>query len=78
MLTIQLDIAKYHCLYIQGAVAFQTSGVFLTHPVHVLLRKELFSIFQAPPKHRLFILPIIIISFLTPITLTPLPDYLKL
>ena len=33
MLAIQSNIAKYHCLYMQGAVAFQTPSVFLTHPV---------------------------------------------
>ena len=33
MLAIQSGIAKYYCLYTQGAVASQTSGVFLTHPV---------------------------------------------
>ena len=34
MLAIQSDIAKYHCLYTQGAVAFQMPGVFfLTYPV---------------------------------------------
>ena len=33
MLAIQSGIAQYHCLYIQGAVPFQTPGVFLTHPV---------------------------------------------
>ena len=32
MLAIQSGIAKYHCLYTQGAVAFQTVR-FLTHPV---------------------------------------------
>ena len=34
MLAIQSGIAKHHCLYTQGAVAFQTSGGFLTHPVY--------------------------------------------
>ena len=29
MLAIQSDIAKYHCIYIQGAVAVKTPGVFL-------------------------------------------------
>ena len=28
MLAIQSGIAKYHCLYNQGAVAFQTPGFF--------------------------------------------------
>ena len=28
MLAIQSNIAKYHCLYTQGAVAFQTPGIF--------------------------------------------------
>ena len=28
MFAIQSNIAKYHCLYIQEAVAFQTPGVF--------------------------------------------------
>ena len=33
MLAIQSGIVKYHCLYAKGAVASQTLGVFLTHPV---------------------------------------------
>ena len=33
MLAIQSGIAKYNCLYSQEAAAFQTLGVFLTHPV---------------------------------------------
>ena len=33
MLAIQSGIANYHCLYTQGALAFQTPGAFLTHPV---------------------------------------------
>ena len=37
MLAIQSSIAKYHCLYIQGVVAFQTPDVFLTHPVYDVL-----------------------------------------
>ena len=32
MLAIQSNIAKYHCLYIQGAVAFQTPGIFFDSP----------------------------------------------
>ena len=36
MLAIQSCIAKYHCLYAQGAVASQTPGVFLTHQVQIV------------------------------------------
>ena len=32
MLAIQSGIAKYHCMYTQGAVASQTSGVFFDSP----------------------------------------------
>ena len=32
MLAIQSGIAKYHCLYAQGAVASQTPGVFFYSP----------------------------------------------
>ena len=32
MLAIQSDIAKYRCLCGQGAVAFQTPGVFSDSP----------------------------------------------
>ena len=32
MLAIQSGIAKYRCLYTQGAVAFQTPGLFLDSP----------------------------------------------
>ena len=35
MLTIQSSIATFHCLCTQRAVAFQTPGVFLTHPVDI-------------------------------------------
>ena len=37
MLAIQSGIAKYHCLYTQGAVAFQTPGVFSDSPGSVRL-----------------------------------------
>ena len=33
MLAIQSGIAKYHCVYTRGAVAFQTQGFFSTHPI---------------------------------------------
>ena len=33
MLAMQSDITKYHCVYTQGAVAFQTPGDFFTHSV---------------------------------------------
>ena len=35
---MQSGTAKYHCLYTQGAVAFQTPNVFFTHSVwyHVM------------------------------------------
>ena len=32
MLAIQSGIVKYHCLYTEGAVAFQTLGVFFYSP----------------------------------------------
>ena len=40
MLAIQSGIAKYHCLYTQGAEASQTSGVFFDapHPVFFCFR----------------------------------------
>ena len=37
MLAIQCGIAKYHCIYTQGLVASQTSGVVSTHPVEKLV-----------------------------------------
>ena len=37
MSAIQSGIAKYHCLYTEGAVvAFQAPGVFLIHTVEIL------------------------------------------
>ena len=33
MLAIKSDIAKYHRLHTERAVAFQMLGVFFTHPV---------------------------------------------
>ena len=40
MLAIQSGIANYHCLYTQGAEAFQTSGVFFDSP-GIVYREEL-------------------------------------
>ena len=39
MLTIPSDLAKYYCVYIQGAVAFQRLGI-LTHSVKSCKQKQ--------------------------------------
>ena len=41
MLAIQLGIVKYHCLYTQGAVAFQTPGVFVDSPGRKIVKRLL-------------------------------------
>ena len=62
MLAVQSDIAKYHCMYTQGAVDFHTPGFFdtavapwslpLAHigiHIDVLTSRE-----QLPFKHRVY------------------------
>ena len=45
MLAIRSDIAKYHYLFTQGAVAFQTPGLILIHPVVLLLEIFVYHLF---------------------------------
>ena len=54
MLAIQSDIAKYRCLYSQGAVAFQTPGVFSDSPgtVKAKLCTVIYLIAAAIPGKR--------------------------
>ena len=58
MLAIESSIAKYHCLYTQGAVALQTPDVFfLTHPVEAqtsLNRAFLITVQKNIAPSRLF------------------------